>query len=192
MGGGSKKQRGASGGGNGKGEEEAAGLDGEAGRGVIINNNKLPIANLVRLMKKVIPGNAKIEGKAKVLAHDCAVEFVGFVGDEASEKTKVEHRRTIAPEDYVSSLHTLGFDNYAEPMANYIHGYREFERAGGNYRRVAPLAAAAAAAGAPVTFTEAELQFLRSVIPSPSDEDSNGSSSPAEDDGGNGYGAGDM
>ncbi|KAL5211782.1 hypothetical protein ABZP36_022629 [Zizania latifolia] len=191
MGGGSKKQRGMSGG-NGKGEEEeaVAGLDGEAG-GVITTNNKLPVANLVRLMKKVIPGNAKIEGKAKVLVHDCAVEFVGFVGDEASEKTKAEHRRTIAPEDYVSSLHALGFDHYAEPMATYIHGYREFERAGGNHRRVAPLAAAAPAPGAPVTFTEAELQFLRSVIPSPpSDENSNGSSSPAED--GDGYGAGDM
>ncbi|KAL5207065.1 hypothetical protein ABZP36_031500 [Zizania latifolia] len=177
MGGSSKKQCDGS---NGKGEKAAAGSDGKDGG----ENNKirLPIANLVRLMKKVLPGNAKIGGTAKCLTHDCVGGFVGFVSDEASERVSAEHRRTVGPDDWVGAFHTLGFDRFAEPMTTYIHGYRDqFERTGGN-RRVPPQAALPP--GAPVTFTDEELQFLRSVIPSPSNEES--MSSPAED--GHGYG----
>nr|BAD12929.1 putative NF-YB1 protein [Oryza sativa Japonica Group]BAD16076.1 putative NF-YB1 protein [Oryza sativa Japonica Group] len=158
------------------------------GVGGSATNAELPMANLVRLIKKVLPGKAKIGGAAKGLTHDCAVEFVGFVGDEASEKAKAEHRRTVAPEDYLGSFGDLGFDRYVDPMDAYIHGYREFERAGGN-RRVAPPPPAAATPLTPggPTFTDAELQFLRSVIPSRSDDEYSGSS-PAI--GGYGYGYG--
>uniref|UniRef100_A0A0E0K4P7 Transcription factor CBF/NF-Y/archaeal histone domain-containing protein n=1 Tax=Oryza punctata TaxID=4537 RepID=A0A0E0K4P7_ORYPU len=165
-------------------QKKAAGSDGEGG----VTNTELPMANLIRLMKKVLPGKAKIGGAAKGLTHDCAVEFVGFVGDEASEKAKAEHRRTIAPEDYLGSFGDLGFDRYIEPMEAYIHGYREFERAGGN-RRVVPTAATTPLTPSGPTFTDAELQFLRSVIPSISDDEYNGSSS-AKDGYGYGYGYG--
>ncbi|KAF0936004.1 hypothetical protein E2562_037765 [Oryza meyeriana var. granulata] len=168
--GGSKKR----GGKNMEGEKTAVGLDGECG----VTNDELPMANIVRLMKKVLPGKAKIGGTAKGLTHDCAVEFVGFVGEEASEKARAEHRRTIAPEDYLGSFRNLGFDRYVELMETYIHGYREYERAGGNRRVEPPAAAVPLIYGGP-TFTDAELQFLRSVIPSPSDDESN-NSSPAD------------
>ncbi|XP_006649006.1 nuclear transcription factor Y subunit B-1-like [Oryza brachyantha] len=137
-----------------------------------VTNTELPMANLIRLMKKVLPGKAKIGGTAKGLTHDCAVEFVGFVGDEASEKAKAEHRRTIAPEDYLSSFGNLGFDRYIEPMQTYINGYREFERSGGNRRVTSPMTPTSMMPEGP-TFTNTELQFLRSVIPL-SDDESNG------------------
>uniref|UniRef100_A0A0D9VKG6 Transcription factor CBF/NF-Y/archaeal histone domain-containing protein n=1 Tax=Leersia perrieri TaxID=77586 RepID=A0A0D9VKG6_9ORYZ len=155
-------------------EKAVMGSDGEDG----LTNNELPMANLIRLMKKVIPGKVKIGGIAKGLTHNCTVEFVEFVGDEAFEKARGEHRRTIAPEDYLGSFRNLGFDHYIKPMETYIHGYREFERAGGN-RRVAPPTTGTSLTPYGPTFTDAEIQFLRSVIPSPSDDKYNGSS-PAD------------
>ncbi|KAG8059572.1 hypothetical protein GUJ93_ZPchr0002g26165 [Zizania palustris] len=103
---------------SGKGEKATAGLDGD-----VNNKTTLPIANLVRVMKKV------------------------------------------------GVFQTLVFDHFTESMTTYIHGYRgQFERTDGNIRvqRQAPLLPGAPPA---VTFTGRELQFLRSVIPSPSDED---------------------
>ncbi|KAG2653667.1 hypothetical protein PVAP13_1NG467300 [Panicum virgatum] len=57
----------------------------------------LPMANLVRLMRQVIPKGVKVSARAKHLTHDCTVEFVGFVAGEASEKAQAQHRRIISP-----------------------------------------------------------------------------------------------
>ncbi|KAL6633631.1 hypothetical protein ACP70R_026302 [Stipagrostis hirtigluma subsp. patula] len=132
----------------------------------------LPMANIVRLMRQVIPTHVKISARAKQLTHDCAVEFVGFVGGEASERARSQHRRTIAPEDFTWSFHALGFDNYVHPMRTYIRRYREYQNAGGASSlapRPPPPAAAAVITprGDVPCFTDEEVQFLRSVVPPP-------------------------
>ncbi|WZY84467.1 hypothetical protein YC2023_030851 [Brassica napus] len=50
------------------------------------NNNKeqdrfLPIANVGRIMKKVLPGNGKISKDAKETVQECVSEFISFVTD---------------------------------------------------------------------------------------------------------------
>ncbi|KAK3158967.1 hypothetical protein QOZ80_2AG0144010 [Eleusine coracana subsp. coracana] len=112
----------------------------------------LPMANLVRLIRQVIPTNVKISAHAKQLTHDCAVEFVGFVGGEAVECAVEQHRRTITPEDFTLAFQRLGFDDYVEPMSTYIRRYREN----------APRPHAAASG---LGFTDEEIEFLMSVIP---------------------------
>ncbi|CAM0944450.1 unnamed protein product [Alopecurus aequalis] len=135
--------------------------------------NALPMANVVRLMRQVLPPNVKIAESAKLLTHDCAVEFVGFVGGEASERARTEHRRTVAPEDFNWSFRSLGFDSYVQPMQTYLRGYREYDIARGRSSRATPRPAPAPAAtlpvspDAPVTVTDEELEFLRSIIPPP-------------------------
>jgi len=101
--------------------EGASSSDGEGGTGT----RGLPMANLVRLMRQVIPERAKISSRAKDLTHDCALEFVGFLTGEAAERATAQHRRTIAPEDFTCSLQALGFDDYVKPMSTYISRYRE-------------------------------------------------------------------
>ncbi|XP_062221367.1 nuclear transcription factor Y subunit B-1-like [Phragmites australis] len=126
--------------------------------------NGLPMANLVRLMRQVIPTKARISARAKQLTHDCAIEFVGFVGGEASERAMAQHRRTIAPEDFTWSFRRLGLDNYVDPLTTYIRRYRDYQNAGGASSILAPRPPPRAAPGAPC-FTDEEMQFLRSVVP---------------------------
>jgi nuclear transcription Y subunit beta len=142
---------------------EGSDEDGEMGYATAASN-RLPMANLVRLMRQVLPTDVKISTRAKDLIHDCAVEFVGFVGSEASECATAQHRRTIAPEDFTRSFQTLGLDDYVGPLSNYIHRYRENQNV---VTGACSLATPPGAASA--SFTNEEVQFLMSVVPEPRD-----------------------
>eukprot|EP01036_Dinobryon_divergens_P012515 gene12515-16866_t len=43
----------------------------------------LPIANIARIMKKVLPQNAKIAKEAKESIQECVSEFISFITSEA-------------------------------------------------------------------------------------------------------------
>ncbi|XP_068484374.1 nuclear transcription factor Y subunit B-5-like [Phaseolus vulgaris] len=87
----------------------------------------LPIANVGRLMKQILPQNAKISKEAKETMQECVSEFISFVTSEASEKCRKERRKTVNGDDICWALSTLGFDDYAAPMRRYLHRYREVE-----------------------------------------------------------------
>ncbi|XP_057491348.1 nuclear transcription factor Y subunit B-7-like [Actinidia eriantha] len=96
------------------------------------NNNKeqdrfLPIANVGRIMKKVIPGNGKISKDAKETVQECVSEFISFVTGEASDKCQREKRKTINGDDIVWAITTLGFEDYVNPLKKYLMKYRELE-----------------------------------------------------------------
>ncbi|XP_012845671.1 PREDICTED: nuclear transcription factor Y subunit B-3 isoform X3 [Erythranthe guttata] len=96
------------------------------------NNNKeqdrfLPIANVGRIMKKVIPGNGKISKDAKETVQECVSEFISFVTGEASEKCQREKRKTINGDDVLWAIMTLGFEDYVNPLKLYLAKYREIE-----------------------------------------------------------------
>ncbi|KAK9086468.1 hypothetical protein Syun_028862 [Stephania yunnanensis] len=87
----------------------------------------LPIANVGRIMKQILPPNAKISKEAKETMQECVSEFISFVTGEASEKCQKEKRKTVNGDDICWALGTLGFDDYAEPLRRYLHKYREIE-----------------------------------------------------------------
>ncbi|GER35259.1 nuclear factor Y [Striga asiatica] len=96
------------------------------------NNNKeqerfLPIANVGRIMKKVIPGNGKISKDAKETVQECVSEFISFVTGEASDKCQREKRKTINGDDILWAIMTLGFEDYVNPLKLYLTKYREIE-----------------------------------------------------------------
>ncbi|XP_059624777.1 nuclear transcription factor Y subunit B-7-like [Cornus florida] len=96
------------------------------------NNNKeqdrfLPIANVGRIMKKVIPGNGKISKDAKETVQECVSEFISFVTGEASDKCQREKRKTINGDDIIWAITTLGFEDYVKPLKQYLIKYRELE-----------------------------------------------------------------
>ncbi|XP_027075817.1 nuclear transcription factor Y subunit B-7-like [Coffea arabica] len=96
------------------------------------NNNKeqdrfLPIANVGRIMKKVIPGNGKISKDAKETVQECVSEFISFVTGEASDKCQREKRKTINGDDIIWAITTLGFEDYVTPLKQYLSKYRELE-----------------------------------------------------------------
>ena len=59
----------------------------------------LPIANIARIMKKVLPPNAKIAKEAKESIQECVSEFIAFITSEASDKCQQEKRKTINGDD---------------------------------------------------------------------------------------------
>ena len=87
----------------------------------------LPIANVGRIMKQILPPNAKISKEAKETMQECVSEFISFVTGEASDKCHKEKRKTVNGDDICWALGTLGFDDYAEPLKRYLHRYRDLE-----------------------------------------------------------------
>ncbi|GKU85481.1 hypothetical protein SLEP1_g155 [Rubroshorea leprosula] len=87
----------------------------------------LPIANVGRIMKQILPQNAKISKEAKETMQECVSEFIGFVTSEASQKCRKERRKTVNGDDICSAIGTLGFDDYAGPLRRYLQRYREVE-----------------------------------------------------------------
>ncbi|XP_021775448.1 nuclear transcription factor Y subunit B-5-like [Chenopodium quinoa] len=87
----------------------------------------LPIANVGRIMKHILPANAKISKEAKETMQECVSEFISFVTGEASDKCHKEKRKTVNGDDICWALSSLGFDEYADPLKRYLHRYREFE-----------------------------------------------------------------
>ena len=85
----------------------------------------LPIANIARIMKKVLPPNAKLAKDAKESIQECVSEFISFITSEASDKCQQEKRKTINGDDMLWAMGTLGFDNYIEPLKIYLGKYRE-------------------------------------------------------------------
>ncbi|KNA09927.1 hypothetical protein SOVF_149060 [Spinacia oleracea] len=87
----------------------------------------LPIANVGRIMKNILPPNAKISKEAKETMQECVSEFISFVTGEASDKCHKEKRKTVNGDDICWALSSLGFDEYADPLKRYLYRYRQFE-----------------------------------------------------------------
>lgn len=85
----------------------------------------IPIANVLRIMKSALPGNAKIAKEAKECVQECISEFIAFITSEASEKCMQEKRKTVNGEDVLFAMTSLGFENYGEALKIYLAKYRE-------------------------------------------------------------------
>jgi len=104
------------------------------------------VANIARIMKNVLPENAKVAKEAKDVIQECVSEYVSFITSEASDKCIQEKRKTINGDDLLYAMSTLGFDKYVEPLKLYLHKYREAVRGAEGSKQQSSAAAAAAAA----------------------------------------------
>lgn len=100
---------------------------GAAGEEIKEQDRLLPIANVGRIMKQILPPNAKISKEAKETMQECVSEFISFVTGEASDKCHKEKRKTVNGDDVCWAFGALGFDDYVDPMRRYLHKYREIE-----------------------------------------------------------------
>lgn len=100
----------------------------------------LPIANVGRIMKNILPPNAKISKEAKETMQECVSEFISFVTGEASDKCHKEKRKTVNGDDICWAMANLGFDDYAEQLKKYLNRYRvvEGERANHHHGKGGP------------------------------------------------------
>ncbi|KAL6909639.1 hypothetical protein ACP4OV_001298 [Aristida adscensionis] len=89
----------------------------------------LPIANVVRIMRRGLPPYAKIADDAKDAVQECVSEFISFLTAEANDRCRCEHRKTITADDIVSAMARLGFDDYVAPTRAFVQRMRESEAA---------------------------------------------------------------
>ncbi|KAL3848657.1 hypothetical protein ACJIZ3_010539 [Penstemon smallii] len=75
-------------------------------------------------MRRALPPNAKISNDAKEAVQHCVTEFISFITSEAIQKCQHEGRRIIKPEDVISAMEELGFDDYKEPLDLFLKKYR--------------------------------------------------------------------
>lgn len=87
----------------------------------------LPIANVGRIMKKILPPSGKISKEAKETMQECVSEFISFVTGEATDKCHKEKRKTVNGDDICWALGMLGFDDYAAALQRYLHRYKVLE-----------------------------------------------------------------
>ncbi|XP_017222301.1 nuclear transcription factor Y subunit B-6 [Daucus carota subsp. sativus] len=87
----------------------------------------MPIANVIRIMRKIMPSHAKISDDAKETIQESVSEFISFVTSEANMRCQQEQRRTITAEDVLWAMNNLGFDDYIEPLTVYLNRMREIE-----------------------------------------------------------------
>ncbi|KAM0025694.1 putative transcription factor Hap3/NF-YB family [Helianthus debilis subsp. tardiflorus] len=92
------------------------------------HDKMLPIANVGRIMKQILPPTAKISKQAKETMQECASEFIAFVTGEASEKCRRDNRKTVNGDDLCWALASLGFDDCSNAATRYLNKFREFEK----------------------------------------------------------------
>ncbi|KAJ6426252.1 hypothetical protein OIU84_026773 [Salix udensis] len=112
-----------------------AGTDDMAGECTVREQDRfMPIANVIRIMRKMLPPNAKISDDAKETIQECVSEYISFITSEANERCQREQRKTITAEDVLYAMSKLGFDDYIEPLTIYLHRHRELEGERGSMR----------------------------------------------------------
>ncbi|WOL06413.1 hypothetical protein Cni_G15147 [Canna indica] len=87
----------------------------------------MPIANVIRIMRRVLPAHAKIADDAKEMIQECVSEYISFITSEANERCQREQRKTVTAEDVLWAMNKLGFDDNIAPLTLFLHRYRELE-----------------------------------------------------------------
>lgn len=85
----------------------------------------MPIANVVRIMRRILPSHAKISDDAKETVQECVSEYISFVTNEANQRCREEQRKTVTAEDVLWAIGKLGFDDYVAPLSAFLARYRD-------------------------------------------------------------------
>ncbi|KAL3503629.1 hypothetical protein ACH5RR_038078 [Cinchona calisaya] len=87
----------------------------------------MPITNILRIMKRGLPHNAKVSEDATSILQECVSEYISFITSEANERCHCELRKTITAEDILYAHAKLGFEDYIGPLTLYLNKYRQHE-----------------------------------------------------------------
>ncbi|VEV56637.1 CCAAT-box DNA binding protein subunit B, putative [Plasmodium vinckei vinckei] len=87
----------------------------------------LPIANISRIMKRILPAKAKVAKESKDIIREYVTEFIQFLTSEASDRCLNEKRKTINGEDILFSMEKLGFNDYVEPLSEYLNKWKQMK-----------------------------------------------------------------
>lgn len=85
----------------------------------------VPITNVTRIMRRILPTHARISEDAKETIQVCVSEFIHFITTDANDRCRWQQRRTVTSDDVLSAMERLGFDDYVEPLASFLGRHRD-------------------------------------------------------------------
>uniref|UniRef100_A0AC35U452 CBFD_NFYB_HMF domain-containing protein n=1 Tax=Rhabditophanes sp. KR3021 TaxID=114890 RepID=A0AC35U452_9BILA len=92
----------------------------------------LPIANISRVMKRVIPRDAKLSKEARECVQECVSEFISFISSEASEQCLEQKRKTITCEDIINAFNSLDLVKYGTILTQFLNKCKDSENTVGS------------------------------------------------------------
>ncbi|KAK5970353.1 hypothetical protein GCK32_000786 [Trichostrongylus colubriformis] len=127
----------------------------------------LPIANVARVMKRMIPSSGKIAKDAKECVQECVSEFISFITSEANDKCMSEKRKTISADDLLEAINNMGFDNYVAPLQLFLERYRAAHKLGSGFNHTnTPRTLSAASNHSPTGIHSASRDYSRPMMTS--------------------------
>ncbi|KAF6140814.1 hypothetical protein GIB67_042227 [Kingdonia uniflora] len=113
---------------------EATAENVHGGRGVKDPYMCMPVTNVIRIMRMVLPNDAKISDDSKETVQECVFQFIRLVTQLANEHCLCEQRKTVIADDLIWAMGKLGFEQYVAPLSYFLHRYRESESDRGTVR----------------------------------------------------------
>ncbi|KAK4275307.1 hypothetical protein QN277_018414 [Acacia crassicarpa] len=98
----------------------------------------MPVANVIRIMRRILPPHAKISDEAKETIQECVSEYISFITSEANQRCQQEQRKTVTADDLMWAMEKLGFDDYVGPLSLYLQRYRNGDGGSGGVQYVPP------------------------------------------------------
>eukprot|EP01018_Ginkgo_biloba_P036225 Gb_41265 [translate_table: standard] len=85
----------------------------------------LPLMNIGRIMKRVLPKNALLSKGANQAVQQCVTEFICLMTGEAIDKCLVENQISITGDDLLWGMDKFEFGHYTGPLSVYLGKLRE-------------------------------------------------------------------
>eukprot|EP00943_MAST-04B_sp_MAST-4B-sp1_P006860 g6860.t1 len=85
----------------------------------------LPLASITRIVKSRLPEGIQVGKEAKLAFSKASGIFVLYLVSCALDICKESKRSTISAADIFAALEEVEFDDYKEPLRDYLNKYRE-------------------------------------------------------------------
>ncbi|XP_015081899.1 nuclear transcription factor Y subunit B-6-like [Solanum pennellii] len=87
---------------------------------------QLPMANMTRIMRGILPTNAKIKDGSKESVQKLGSYYINRITKKAKERCNMERRKTVTAEDILWAMINMGLTIHARLLAQYLNRYREY------------------------------------------------------------------
>ncbi|XP_069142825.1 nuclear transcription factor Y subunit B-2-like isoform X1 [Solanum lycopersicum] len=85
---------------------------------------QLPMASVTRIMRGILPTNAKINDESKESMQKLVSYYINRITKKAMER--MERRKTVTTEDILWAMINMGLTIHAGLLAQYLSRYREY------------------------------------------------------------------
>ncbi|KAI4324107.1 hypothetical protein L6164_023670 [Bauhinia variegata] len=91
------------------------------------DHERVPLANVARIMRQVLPPHAKISDDAKETIQDCVSKYINIITAKANKRCFDDSRVKVTAEDVLLAMEELKLDQYVDPLKVFLTRYRENE-----------------------------------------------------------------